>query len=158
VPEEAAQHASNIRYFPWRRKSLLNAELVTKLAQPKRAICKLRTNQNNATFLRRHASGNISFVIYSWKSTFIALLYGSGFQHFCSRTPRCNFFSTSHPQSCWCAHGDTRRHLRGYVKTVYINRNETRQPPEPWTSSDPRTHEDSSPNWEAGMPETNSVI
>jgi hypothetical protein len=29
---------------------------------------------------------------------------------------------------------------------------------EPSTSSDPRTHEDSSPNWGAGMPETSSVI
>jgi hypothetical protein len=27
-----------------------------------------------------------------------------------------------------------------------------------WTSSDPRTHEDSSPNWGAGMPETSSII
>jgi hypothetical protein len=35
---------------------------------------------------------------------------------------------------------------------------ETQEPPEPWTSSDPRTHEDSSPNWGAGMPETSSAI
>jgi hypothetical protein len=32
------------------------------------------------------------------------------------------------------------------------------EPLEPWASSDPRTHEDSSPNWGTGMPETSSVI
>jgi hypothetical protein len=42
----------------------------------------------------------------------------------------------------------------GYVKTRYINQNETQEPLEPWTSSDPRTHEDSSPKWGAGKPET----
>jgi hypothetical protein len=47
---------------------------------------------------------------------------------------------------------------RGYAKTSYINQNETQEPLEPWTRSDPRTHEDSSPNWGAGMPETSSVI
>jgi hypothetical protein len=46
----------------------------------------------------------------------------------------------------------------GYAKASYIDRNETQEPPEPWTSSGPRTHEDSSPNWGAGMPETSSVI
>jgi hypothetical protein len=29
-----------------------------------------------------------------------------------------------------------------YKKTPYINQNETQEPPEPLTSSDPRTHED----------------
>jgi hypothetical protein len=46
----------------------------------------------------------------------------------------------------------------GYAKTSYINQNEAQEPVEPWTSSDPHTHEDSSPNWRAGMPETSSVI
>jgi hypothetical protein len=32
------------------------------------------------------------------------------------------------------------------------------EPLEPRTASGPRTHEDSSPNWGAGMPETSSVI
>jgi hypothetical protein len=41
----------------------------------------------------------------------------------------------------------------GYAKTSYIDQNETQEPPEPWTSSDPRTNEDSFPNWGAGMPE-----
>jgi hypothetical protein len=45
--------------------------------------------------------------------------------------------------------GSTRKHL---------NQNETPEPRELWTFSDPRTHEDSSPNWGAGMPETGSVI
>jgi hypothetical protein len=46
----------------------------------------------------------------------------------------------------------------GYAKASHINQNETQEPLEPWTSSDPRTHENSSPNWGAGMPETSSVI
>jgi hypothetical protein len=46
----------------------------------------------------------------------------------------------------------------GYTKTSYINHYETQEPLEPWTSSDPRTHEDSSTNWGAGMPETSSII
>jgi hypothetical protein len=41
-----------------------------------------------------------------------------------------------------------------YAKISYINQNETQDPLEPWTSSDHRTNEDSSPNWGAGMPET----
>jgi hypothetical protein len=41
----------------------------------------------------------------------------------------------------------------GYAKTLCINQNETQEPLEPWTSSEPSTHEDSSPNWGAGMPE-----
>jgi hypothetical protein len=41
---------------------------------------------------------------------------------------------------------------------LHINEKETQEPLEPWTSSDPRTHEDSSPNWGAGMPETSSDI
>jgi hypothetical protein len=45
-----------------------------------------------------------------------------------------------------------------YAKTSYINKNETQEPLEPWTSFDPRTHEDSSPNGGAGMPVTGSVI
>jgi hypothetical protein len=32
------------------------------------------------------------------------------------------------------------------------------EPLEPWTNSDPRTHEDSFQNWGAGMPETSSFI
>jgi hypothetical protein len=47
---------------------------------------------------------------------------------------------------------------QGYVKTSYINQNDTQEPLEPWTSSDPHTHEDSSPIWGAGIPETGSVI
>jgi hypothetical protein len=35
---------------------------------------------------------------------------------------------------------------RGYAKTSCINQNETQEPIEPETSSNPRTHEDSSPN------------
>jgi hypothetical protein len=46
----------------------------------------------------------------------------------------------------------------GYAKTSYINQNETQEPLEPLISSDPRTHEDPSPNWGAGMPETSSII
>jgi hypothetical protein len=46
----------------------------------------------------------------------------------------------------------------GYAKTSYINVNKTQEPSEPWISSDSRTHEDSSPNWGAGMPETSSII
>jgi hypothetical protein len=52
----------------------------------------------------------------------------------------------------------TRIHLRGYARTSYINQNETQEPLETWTSSDPRTHEDSSRNWGTGMPETSSDI
>jgi hypothetical protein len=40
----------------------------------------------------------------------------------------------------------------------YINQNEAEEPLEPWTSSDRRTHEDSSHNWATGMPETSSII
>jgi hypothetical protein len=47
---------------------------------------------------------------------------------------------------------------RKYATTSYINQNETEEPLEPWTSSDPCTHDDSSPNWGAGMLETRSVI
>jgi hypothetical protein len=50
------------------------------------------------------------------------------------------------------------RHLSGYGETSYINQNETQEPLKPWTSSDPHTHEDSSPNWDAVKPETSSVI
>jgi hypothetical protein len=46
----------------------------------------------------------------------------------------------------------------GYAKISYIIQNETLEPLEPWTSSDPHTHEYSSPNWGAGMPETSSII
>jgi hypothetical protein len=45
-----------------------------------------------------------------------------------------------------------------YAKKSYINQNETQEPPEICTSSDPCTHKDFSPNWCAGMPETGSVI
>jgi hypothetical protein len=54
--------------------------------------------------------------------------------------------------------GGMRRHLSWCPKTSYINQNERQEPLEPWTSSDPSTHENSSPNWGAGMPETISVI
>jgi hypothetical protein len=37
-------------------------------------------------------------------------------------------------------------------------RNKTQEPLEPWTGSDPLTHEDPSPNWGAGLPETGSII
>jgi hypothetical protein len=40
----------------------------------------------------------------------------------------------------------------------FDSRKHLTEPLEPWTSSDPRTHEDSSPGWGAGMPETSSVI
>jgi hypothetical protein len=50
------------------------------------------------------------------------------------------------------------RHFTGYAQTFYINQNKTQEPLEPWTSSNARTHEDSSPNWGAGMPETSSII
>jgi hypothetical protein len=43
----------------------------------------------------------------------------------------------------------------GHPKTSYISQNE---PLEPWTSSDPHTHKDLSLNWDAGMPETSSII
>jgi hypothetical protein len=46
----------------------------------------------------------------------------------------------------------------GVSETFYINHNETQEPLEPWTSSDALTHEDSSPNWGAGMAETSSNI
>jgi hypothetical protein len=46
----------------------------------------------------------------------------------------------------------------GYARTSYINHNETQEPLEPWTSSDPSTREDSSLHWGGGMPETSSVI
>jgi hypothetical protein len=41
--------------------------------------------------------------------------------------------------STWCTRtpGGTRRHCKGY-----INQKEAQEPLEPWTSSDPRTHED----------------
>jgi hypothetical protein len=42
----------------------------------------------------------------------------------------------------------TRRHLRWYAKTPCINQNERHEPLKPWTSSDPRTHEDSFVNWD----------
>jgi hypothetical protein len=45
-----------------------------------------------------------------------------------------------------------------YSKTSWINQNETQEPLEPTSGSDPHTHEDSSPNWGAGMPETSSVF
>jgi hypothetical protein len=44
------------------------------------------------------------------------------------------------------------------LRLPYINQNETQEPFDPWTSSDPRTHEESSPNWGVGMPETSSII
>jgi hypothetical protein len=34
----------------------------------------------------------------------------------------------------------------GYANTFYINQKETQEPLEPLTSSEPHTHEDSSPN------------
>jgi hypothetical protein len=37
----------------------------------------------------------------------------------------------------------------GYEKTSHIKQNETQEPLEPCTSSDPHTQEDSSPNWGA---------
>jgi hypothetical protein len=52
----------------------------------------------------------------------------------------------------------TGRHLRGYTKPSYINQIETQESLEPLTSCDPRTHEDSSPNCGAGMPDTSSII
>jgi hypothetical protein len=45
-----------------------------------------------------------------------------------------------------------------YVKTSYMNQTITQEPLEPATSSDPHTHEDSSPNWGAAMPETSRII
>jgi hypothetical protein len=52
----------------------------------------------------------------------------------------------------------TRRHIRGYTKTSYMNQNETRVSLESWTSSDPHIYEDSSPSLGSGMLETSSVI
>jgi hypothetical protein len=37
-----------------------------------------------------------------------------------------------------------RANSKEYSKTSYINQNETQEPLEPWTSSDPLTHKDSS--------------
>jgi hypothetical protein len=45
-----------------------------------------------------------------------------------------------------------------YMKTSYTNQNKTQELLEPRTSSDPHTHEDSSPNWGADMQETSSII
>jgi hypothetical protein len=50
------------------------------------------------------------------------------------------------------------KHFQGLAKTSYINQNETKEPLEPWTSPDPRTHEDSSLKWDAGMPEASLII
>jgi hypothetical protein len=57
----------------------------------------------------------------------------------------------------WYGTWDTRRRLRGYAIMSYINQSETYESLELWTSSDPRTHEDSSQNWVAGMPEASST-
>jgi hypothetical protein len=46
----------------------------------------------------------------------------------------------------------------GYSKTSYTNQHETQEPVEPWTISDPRTYEYSSPNWGVGIPDTRSVF
>jgi hypothetical protein len=54
--------------------------------------------------------------------------------------------------------GGTTRHLYKQMKTSYTNQNETLEPIKPWSSSDPHTHEDSSPKLGTGMPETSSVI
>jgi hypothetical protein len=49
-------------------------------------------------------------------------------------------------------------YLRGYVKTSKGYAKTSYGTAWSWTSSGPRTHEDSSPNWGAGMPETSSII
>jgi hypothetical protein len=46
----------------------------------------------------------------------------------------------------------------GYAKTSSINQNDAQELLELWTSSDLRTHEDSSPKWGAEIPETSSII
>jgi hypothetical protein len=46
----------------------------------------------------------------------------------------------------------------GHLKISNVNRNETQEHLKPWASSVPCTHEDSSPNWGAGMPGTNLII
>jgi hypothetical protein len=43
-------------------------------------------------------------------------------------------------------------------ENILYDQNETQEPLELWTSSDPRIHEDSSPIWGAGMPETSSIV
>jgi hypothetical protein len=60
----------------------------------------------------------------------------------------------------WSSAWDTRGHHRWYKNTFYeyFSQTETQKPFETWTSSDPRTHEDSSPNWGASMPETSSFV
>jgi hypothetical protein len=55
----------------------------------------------------------------------------------------------------WSLTWGTQRHLRGYAKTSYIKQ-KNRLKLEP--ALDARTHEDSSRNLGAGMPETSSGI
>jgi hypothetical protein len=53
----------------------------------------------------------------------------------------------------------SRHFLRGTVHSRGLQPGERlTERPEPWTSSDPRAQEDSSPNWGADMPQTGSVI
>jgi hypothetical protein len=59
---------------------------------------------------------------------------------------------------CDCGFSNTVVFNMRYAKKSYINQNETQESLKPCTSSDPRTHKDSSQNWGAGMPETGSVI
>jgi hypothetical protein len=90
------------------------------------------------------------------KGTNTAMLLGEGYT-------RCNahipvLFGIAQrfkPGVVWVPSREHKKHLRGYAKTLYINQNEIQ---EPWTSSNPCTHEDSSPNWDVGMPETRSNI
>jgi hypothetical protein len=74
--------------------------------------------------------------------------------------PLGDIFPTNHTKQKWfmIAYSRAVAFNMGYTKTFYIDQNETQEPLEPWTSSDPRTHEDSSPNWGSGMPETSSII
>jgi hypothetical protein len=59
------------------------------------------------------------------------------------------------PLGQWSSTWGTRAHG---VRDNILYQNETHDPLEPWTSSDPRTDEDSSPNLGAGILETSSFI
>jgi hypothetical protein len=52
----------------------------------------------------------------------------------------------------WGTHtpgGGYSKTFMGYARTSYTNKNETKETPEPWTSSDPRIQENLSLNWGA---------
>jgi hypothetical protein len=68
----------------------------------------------------------------------------------------CYFQNNQNNLEQWSCTWGTRT-PRSMREDILINQKETKEKLETWTSSEPRSHEDSPPNWGSGIPKTSSA-